>query len=80
MELSIHRMTKDNGPVVQRARVPASRHTSISAGDRESCEQLRFDRDALARLENEGGSASPVLAEQERELPAICNLMAGSHS
>jgi hypothetical protein len=78
VNLSIHRIRKDHDRGTRRARrTPDRRRWSRSASDHAMCEQLRFDREAIARLENEGGPTSPVLPEQSRELPMICNPTVG---
>jgi hypothetical protein len=60
------------------SRVLAPRNGSESAG--EMCEQLRLDREAISRLEDEGGPANPVFPEQSQELPASCNPIADTQS
>jgi len=81
VNLAINPITNDHDRAAQRTRrVPARRRTSRSASEHAMCEQLRFDREAIARLENEGGPTSPVFPEQSWEFPMICNPTAETQS
>jgi hypothetical protein len=78
VNLSSHHIT--NRLTQRPHRAPAGEHTARFASDHGLCEQLRFDHEAIARLENEGGRTSPVFPEQDRELPRICNPTAETQS